>query len=87
MKQFKQIIVDRFINKVIEAFLVQVRKERQGDQVDVEAVLLAKITDALIYLSSDKVCVEGLNSISELESKLLEETRAHFAAVSADFLS
>ena len=72
MKQFKQIIVDRFIGKVIDAFLVQVRKERHGDQIDVETGLLSKITEALIYLSTEKVCVEGLNPLKELEQRLLD---------------
>lgn len=39
---------------------------------------MAKITDALVYLSSDKVCVEGLNPIKELETRLIEETRQYF---------
>ncbi len=59
----------------MQAVLTQISKERSGDTCDVEAGLMAKITDALVYLSSDKVCVEGLNPIKELETRLIEETR------------
>lgn len=75
MKQFKLIIVDRMMNPLIQAILNQIAKERIGEQTDVEAGLLAKITDAFIYLSNDRVCVEGLNPIQELETRLLEQTR------------
>lgn len=78
MKQFKLIIVDRMMNPLIQAILNQIAKERVGDTTDVEAGMLAKIIDCLIYLSNDKVCVEGLNPIQELESRLLEQTRQHF---------
>ena len=72
MKQFKMIIVDRMMNPLVAALLTQINKERVGDQTDVEAGLLAKITDALVYLSNEKICVEGLNPIKELEIRLTE---------------
>ena len=72
MKQFKIIIVDRMMNPLVAALLTQINKERVGDQTDVEAGLLAKITDALVYLSNEKICVEGLNPIKELEIRLTE---------------
>jgi hypothetical protein len=72
MKQFKLIIVDRMMNQLIQAVLTQIGKERTGEQTDVEAGLIGKITDALVYLSNDKVCVEGLNPIKELEARLIE---------------
>lgn len=65
---------------------MQVRKERNGDQIDVETGLLSKITEALIYLSTDKVCIEGLNPVKELEAKLLDETRVHMKTVAAEYL-
>ena len=43
----------------MQAVLTQIGKERTGEQTDVEAGMLAKIIDALVYLSNDKVCVEG----------------------------
>jgi hypothetical protein len=63
MKQFKLNIVDRMINQLITAVLNQIAKERIGDQTDVESGLLAKITEALMFLSSDKICTEGVNPI------------------------
>lgn len=42
-----------------------------------EAGLLTKVTEALIYLSSDKVCA-GINPIQELETRLLEQSKLHF---------
>lgn len=72
MKQFKLNIVDRMINQLITAVLNQIAKERIGDQTDVESGLLAKITEALMFLSSDKICTEGVNPIQELEQRLLE---------------
>jgi hypothetical protein len=43
--------------------------------MDVEPSHIAKVVEALIFLSGDKVCTEGLNPIKELESRLIEETK------------
>lgn len=77
MKQFKLILVDRMISPIVTAILNQIAKERLGQTPDVEAGLLTKVIDALIYLSSDKVCA-GTNPIQELETRLLEQSRLHF---------
>lgn len=40
--------------------------------MDVNASLLQKIIEALVYLSNSKICTEGVNPIQELENRLIE---------------
>jgi hypothetical protein len=46
--------------------------------MDVSADLLQKVVEALVYLSSSKVCTEGVNPIQELEIRLIEQSRDYF---------
>lgn len=75
MKQFKVVVIERLISLITSAILHQLFKDRNGEIMDVEPSHIAKVVEALIFLSGDKVCTEGLNPIKELESRLIEETK------------
>jgi hypothetical protein len=56
----------------------QIEREREGEMTYVESGLLTKIVDALVSLSTEKVCSEGTNPIRELEDRLIIKSRNFF---------
>lgn len=46
--------------------------------MNVDANLLKNIVDALVTLSDNKVCTDGVNPIMELETCLIEESEQYF---------
>ena len=74
--QFKLNIFERLLNKITDAVLQQVEKDRQGEPVDTS--LLKKIISIYTYLSNEKITGNSINCLTELEGKLLTASRAFF---------
>ena len=63
-------MIERIISNIVKAILQQIGKDRNGEIMNVDANLLKNIIDALVTLSGNKVCTDGVNPILELETSL-----------------
>jgi hypothetical protein len=55
------------LTPISNAILNHIHKERCGDQTDVDNAVIARVVEAFIYLSSDKIAQEGVKPLDELE--------------------
>ena len=72
-KIFKGVIFQPLISNIVDAILEDIRKEREGELVDID--LLKKIVEIFLFLSTDKLSHESINFKKYLEDKILEQTR------------
>ena len=74
--QFKINVFERLLDKVTQAVLEQVEKDRKGEPVDSD--LLNKVIQIYTYLSNDIVTGNSINCLAELETKLITSSRNFF---------
>ena len=74
--QFKAEIFGIMLQKITEAVLQEVDKDRNNMPVDTD--LIKEIVSIYIYLSSDKIPGVSANCLVELEAKMLQASRTHF---------
>ena len=82
--QFKLNVFERLLNKITEAVLQQVEKDRNGEPVDTG--LLQKVISIYIYLSNEIVTGNSINCLADLESKLLQASRSFFQKQSSQMI-
>ena len=75
--QFKAEIFGRMLNKITDALLQQIEKNRANELVDID--LIRKVVSIYSFLSSDKISGASANCLAELEQKVLERSRAFFS--------
>jgi len=69
-------IFGRMLNKITEAILSEVQKDRENEPVDLD--LLKKVVSIYTFLASDKIPGVTMNCLQELEAKLLAASRTFF---------
>ena len=67
MKQFRNTVLERLLTPITNAILNHILKERTGDQTEVDNQVIARVVEAFVYLSSDKIVQEGIKPLDELE--------------------
>ena len=82
--QFKLNVFERLLNKITDAVLQQVEKDRQGEPVDSD--LLQKIISIYTYLSDEKITGNSINCLTDLEAKLLVASRSFFQQQSSKMI-
>ena len=82
--QFKLIIFGQMAQKITQAVLSQVKKERDGEPVDSD--LLKSIVSIYSYLSNEKIINQGVDCLLDLENKLVNESIEFFKIRSAQMI-
>lgn len=72
-KIFKGVIFHPMIQNITDAILEDIRKEREGELIDVD--LLKRVVEIFLFLSTDKLNQESINCKQYLQDKLIEQTR------------
>jgi cullin 1 len=73
--QFKLIIFGQMAQRITQAILQLIQKDRNGDKVDSD--LLKSVVGIFSYLNNEKIVGQGANYLLDLENKLVEDS-VHF---------
>ncbi|CDW78925.1 cullin-1-like isoform 1 [Stylonychia lemnae] len=84
-KIFKGVIFQPLISQITDAILENIRREREGELVDVD--LLKKTIEIYQFLSNEKLSQETLNCQKYLEDKILQQTQQFYQMQSQNLLS
>ena len=70
--QFKLIIFGQMAQKITQAILNLIWKDRDGDKVDSD--LLKNVVGIFSYLNNEKIIGQGANYLLDLENRIVEDS-------------
>lgn len=84
-KIFKGVIFHPLMKGITDAILEDIRKEREGELVDV--ALLKRSVEIFLFLSTEKLNQESINCKQFLQDRILEQTKQFYQLKSQELLA